>query len=231
MWKVLPEPYSTDSAPHCPYCGYDRAGLAGSAICPECGKLVPDQMFVVYGNARGLTGATTPVKLAVLAARVAIVSVLFLFAFIVLMFGVVVFLALGAVLLVVIVLLRGRTGKSGPVRMVFAPGGVFLESITDKLQAVGARKTLIAWRGDETVRIDRISSVWRRLRVRSVVSRITVLDAGIRCPDASEESVKNAIEESILAAVPVADPKQPAYPSAHMNATRATTTTTNDSTA
>lgn len=43
---------SDPSHPHCPVCGYDRAGIASESPCPECGAEGFSGLLVVHGIAR-----------------------------------------------------------------------------------------------------------------------------------------------------------------------------------
>ena len=49
MQRVTP---SDASHPHCPVCGYDRAGIASDSPCPECGAEGFSGLLVVHGTAR-----------------------------------------------------------------------------------------------------------------------------------------------------------------------------------
>jgi len=142
--------------------------------------------------------------------------------------GLLVIVGLGLVLCMVLVFM-GRGKQSGTTRFVFVEGGAYYEPVKENIGAKMTAERFLRWTGAERVTIQRVGPFWRKIRIDLGPSS-PVLEAGIRCPDASEESVKNAIEESILAAEPVADPQQAAYPSPEMNPTRATTTR-NDSTA
>ncbi|MGH7241842.1 MAG: hypothetical protein ACREJD_00290 [Phycisphaerales bacterium] len=231
MQNFLPDPCWTEELKRCPVCGYSREGLPALAACPECSSAPPGKAFVVYGVPKGIVGASRRFTLIAIGLTVFLLILIQFWPFIILLFGVVGFFVLLVLGLVagVIMIITGRGKQSGKTRFVFVSGGAYYEPITENIGAKMTMERFLRWTGAEWVTIDRVGPYWRKLRIDLGPSS-SLLEAGIRCPDEAEAAVRLAIEESILAAVPVADVNQPAYPSARMNSTRATTTT-NDSTA
>lgn len=231
MSKFLPDPCWTDQLKRCPVCGYSREGLIGVSPCPECGTAPPDKAFVVHGVPKGIVGASRRYTILAIGLAVLLGSLVQFWPLAIIVFGLVgllVIVGLGLVLCMVLIFM-GRGKQSGTTRFVFVEGGAYYEPVKENIGAKMTAERFLRWTGAERVTIQRVGPFWRKIRIDLGPSS-PVLEAGIRCPDASEESLKNAIEESILAAEPVADPQYAAYSSPEMNPTRATTTR-NDSTA
>lgn len=237
MSKFLPDPCWTDQLKRCPVCGYSREGLVGVVPCPECGSVPPDKAFVVHGVPKGIVGASRRYTITAIGLAVFLGFLVQLWPLAVVVFGVVgllVIVGLGLVLSMVLVFM-GRGKQSGTTRFVFVAGGAYYEPVKANIGAKMTAERFLRWTGAERLTLQRVGPFWRKVRI-DLGPKSPVLEAGIRCPDDVEETLKMALEESILAAVPVAavpvaESNVPAYPSAHMNANRATTTTTNDSTA
>lgn len=192
--SALPDPSTGFSIERCLGCGYPLEGMPAGSVCPECGTPIPgpDDVVILSGVAR-ITETSRGRRWAWIViciggfvyAQVLPILVFSKPVYTGLIFAILLFSILG-------LLLTGRSHKRGKERFVFTPHGWGRSTIdTEDVNE------FTPWDGRVHARWKRISSVWYRLRVDTFDEqgkRRSLLDAGVRCPDADIEWLAPALE-------------------------------------
>ncbi len=209
----LPDPIWTDAASVCLGCGYSLSGLACPGQCPECGVRFSGRQLILAGIAIRAGGA--PGRRAAWIALL-LVGGLFSQLWLPLMFWAPwLILAISAALIgaVIYMLRTGPRDRHGTERFVVSPGGIARVAMTFEPAAAKLDSVFIPWEPAQAFEITRVSSVWRRLRVRRYepdgTAAAVAFDAGFRCPDAAEGMVRAAIAECLTEHRRVPGPTRP----------------------
>jgi hypothetical protein len=212
---LLHEPQWVVRGSSCLGCGYDLQGLAPQGACPECGMEFEPHALILSGIANRARGGSLTRRLAWIALIALGIlcgylwPVLFLFVGWVATLLVFILLAAG-IAYMFITSPRERTGLE---RFCITRRGIVRLPLT--IQKDASRDAqLIPWGDADAVTLDRVSPVWRRLRIGRHVGPAFPLtditfDAGIRCPDDSAPIVQQTIREQIAGRRPTPQPPAP----------------------
>lgn len=213
--QPLPDPFWSEGASICIGCGYSLDGLAAPGSCPECGVGFEAKQLVLAGIVRSASGGrwwrtllwVTFGILAYIHSVTWVFQVAFSWAFF--LFNTIVIV--GGIIAMV---KTGKRERSGTERLVISPGGIARLPMAFEPGGERLDSVLVGWGRADGVVLDRVSPVWKRLRVGRWEGRRlreVVIDAGVRCPDAMDDMVRRTIE-IYLSGAPVIPPPIPSIP-------------------
>lgn len=198
--KTLPNPEWTGHSVICIGCEYSLAGLVAPGICPECSTPFDKDQVLLHGviYSHGGSPARRLSWLTYLA--FAVPYVWFGWAMVIpfaglwgslVGFGIVV--AWGAVLLI-----TNPRDRKGTQRFVIGRSGIATLPGTAQTDTTTLHASLIPWDAVASIQLQRISSNWKRLRVRPSARGSHVrhrLIAGFRCGDEDAARIQQMIDE------------------------------------
>lgn len=178
MATHLPDPEWIQTLPGCPGCGYNLNGLNTPITCPECGFQVDDKTMVLSGVVK--TDATQSPYRRALWIVIFVLGILMLYGwpFLILIgwSGLILFLLwLGTLIALLATSKRSRAGK---MKIIVASSGFLVVADLHQDQHEG---TPVHWDRVRSVRWEKVSPVWYRLRMWSDKGKL--LEAGVRCPE------------------------------------------------
>ena len=213
---ALPDPDWTDAAIACTGCGYSLVGLPVPGSCPECGQEYEARQLILAGIPAVTSGASSPLRSLAWAA-ILILGVIHAYTVMIqfMLLPWVIPLALTLLLAgaIAAMLLSGPRDRRGTERFCITPSG--LARMPRKFDPATTRcdNACIRWADCDAVELQRISAVWRRLRIgrQAPSGRLTDIrfQAGIRCPDAAADIVLTTIRGYLA---PAQSPARPAHP-------------------
>jgi hypothetical protein len=194
----LPDPTRGHEIASCLGCGYSLSGLRAGGRCPECGLVMPDpeRSVRLFGLAK--SQERRPWRRACWVA-IGIYGLLFSQGFmLLLMWGygwLAVFGLFVLVASIVAMLLTGTSSKSAVECFAITTAGLGRSSP----KGAEASRSFEPWRGSVEVEMRRVGAVWYKIRLyqRQDGQLQTLLEAGVRCPDADREWVYAAIRETV----------------------------------
>jgi hypothetical protein len=207
----LPNPAWLASTAICVGCDYKLEGLAAAGLCPECGAPFDAATLILYGVPRTSTASSPLRRLLWIIVVTTFIVTISLWPVLLRISGYLLLVTLIATVGGVIVLIAGsRRERSGIEKIVISQSHlVRVASDLRSTKSSGAEQAnpdpiRIPWAGVSGFRLDRISSVWYRLRIGEsspvgVLERVQ-LDAGVRCPDAQVQELRMVLSERIQTA-------------------------------
>lgn len=198
----LPDPMWADGPHQCLGCGYALDGLAAPGICPECGAPFDVQALVLHGIPNSSKGTPLWRRLAWIALIVGgfLLTQTMVYIGMFLSWWLVLAFAAAIVGVAIWLLATGPRDRASTERFILTSAGIARVPVKAR-PGEWLDSILIRLDDCDTVRLDRISPFWRRVRLGvrgATTSADTRFDAGIRCPDASAETVR----ATLLAMIP-----------------------------
>lgn len=187
----MSEPHWPGEVRQCLSCGYSLRGLGTTCRCPECGFVVDDRTLILHGVLnRGVSAS--PLRAGLWAVVFALgIALGYTWTLLILAIGwlymvVLFFCWLG---LLAVLIATSRRERAGRFALVFTVGGFLPVVDLDDERPEGEP---IGWDRVGAIQLDRVSPVWRKLRIYG--EGRTLLNAGVRCPDDLAERVFRTLE-------------------------------------
>jgi hypothetical protein len=197
----LPDPQWSNAVPICVVCGYSLTGLPTNGQCPECGAHYEAAQLVLAGVPRNSTNTSWQRK--VIWAVLMVFGTIHAYTWTLQVFRYpILFLVISAALAgaVIAMLATGPRERRGTERFIIAPSGIARVAANFDPAARRLDTVFIPWGHADAVNLQRISPFWRRLRIGQLSEglhgpmRNIIFDAGIRCPDKDDDSVRTLIQ-------------------------------------
>lgn len=215
--SALPDPVWAEAPTMCLNCGYSLEGLEAPGVCPECSIPFEQRLLWLAGTVKR---AKTPFSVRQLGMIVCGVLV-----FLSVQFGVIAYMVLGRTFLIVLaglivtlvalIVTRPRGGKhEGAIRLVCGSGGIAFIPLKGTPRPGLLGEHFHPWGDATAASLKRVSPFWKTLLV-GVVGGDAVLrptfQAGVRCPDAYEGFVVEALNTMLAhkTSPPIHSPTEP----------------------
>ncbi|MBC7771486.1 MAG: hypothetical protein H7210_03210 [Pyrinomonadaceae bacterium] len=219
--QPLPDPQWVQSAASCFGCGYSLVGLETRGLCPECGAPYEARQLILAGVPGKTVGAPAWRRAAWILLGISACFSLHVAAFFLLFVSWVVSLMWLIVLIgsFVYMIATSKRERRAAERLVITPYGIARMALVPTPPKTGGNgmepglsmlhdadharpdTLLIPWGDANTLEFRRLSPVWCSIRIGHIAAgkkKMRVLfSAGIRCPQATGEMVRAAIESNM----------------------------------
>lgn len=197
MPTFLPDPAWVDHPDSCLVCGYSLEG-APELRCPECGSPFEKKQLVLHGVMR-TRSHSSPLRKWLWFFCVAFgIAVAYLWPLIFMYARWALFPFLGWLALFAWLLISSPRERSGKERFIITKAGIARVQAAPQRAGTSPDSIFIRWDNADAAHLQRVSKVWRRLRIgRLDGNRLVdhILDAGVRCPEDQAEMVRATIQE------------------------------------